>query len=116
MHSSNFSEVLYVVSSRRERETERGENEHKCLTSLLSFFVGRNLTPERRATLQAGIAALMQGEKQRGGSGFVQGGKQTSSAGLAWDIPISKPQAAQKKSLIIPGKLQVNLPFLDNHG
>lgn len=67
---------------------------------------GRNLTPERRATLQAGIAALMQGEKQRGGSGFMQEGKQTSSVGLAWDIPMGKPQAAQKKSLIIPGKLQ----------
>lgn len=102
------------MSSKKERE--RGESTHECLTSIISFFfVGRNLTPERRATLQAGIAALMQGEKRRGGSEFVQGGKQTSSAGLAWDIPIGKPQAAQKKSLIIPGKLQVKLPFWDNY-
>lgn len=53
----------------------------------------------------------MQGEKQRGGSGFMQEGKQTSSVGLAWDIPMGKPQAAQKKSLIIPGKLQVDLLY-----
>nr|XP_022337777.1 protein moonraker-like isoform X3 [Crassostrea virginica] len=67
---------------------------------------GRNLTPERRATLQAGIAALMEGDKQKGRSGLTQGGKLNSNAGMAWDIPVSKPQQTQKKSLIIPGKLQ----------
>lgn len=41
----------------------------------------------------------------------MQEGKQTSSVGLAWDIPMGKPQAAQKKSLIIPGKLQVDLLY-----
>ncbi|XP_061197750.1 protein moonraker-like [Saccostrea echinata] len=63
---------------------------------------GRTLTPERRATLQAGIAALMQGDKQKSLTDLTEGGKQTSNAGMAWEIPISKP----KKSLIIPGKLQ----------
>ncbi|XP_062568030.1 protein moonraker-like [Saccostrea cucullata] len=63
---------------------------------------GRTLTPERRATLQAGIAALMQGDKQKSQADLTEGGKQSSNAGMAWEIPISKP----KKSLIIPGKLQ----------
>ncbi|XP_056009035.1 protein moonraker-like isoform X2 [Ostrea edulis] len=71
-----------------------------------SKVTGRTLTPERRATLQAGIAALMQGDKQRNRLDLAQGSKQISSDGMAWEIPISKPQAAQKKSLIIPGKLQ----------
>lgn len=50
----------------------------------------------------------MQGDKQRNRPDLAQGSKQISSDGMAWEIPISKPQAAQKKSLIIPGKLQVS--------
>ena len=69
------------------------------------------MTPERRATLQAGIAALMEGDKQKGKSGLTQGGKLNSNAGMAWDIPVGKPQQTQKKSLIIPGKLQVSISY-----
>lgn len=53
----------------------------------------------------------MEGDKQKGKAGLTQGGKLNSNVGMAWDIPVSKPQQTQKKSLIIPGKLQVSISY-----
>ena len=58
---------------------------------------GRDLTPDRKETLRAGIAALLDTSDVK-----------TGEAGMAWSIPMSQSHLpAAKKSLIIPAKLQV---------
>ncbi|XP_021339624.1 uncharacterized protein LOC110440819, partial [Mizuhopecten yessoensis] len=55
----------------------------------------KDVTPDRKAAMRAGIAALVEaGELKRG------------RAGMAWEVSGHQPSQAPAKSLILPAKLQ----------
>ncbi|KAK3084266.1 hypothetical protein FSP39_010828 [Pinctada imbricata] len=65
------------------------------MSKIMSVY-SRDITPDRKETLRAGIAALLDTSDVKSGE-----------AGMAWSIPMSQSHPpANKKSLIIPAKLQ----------